>query len=136
MQPIEFNGLYIINDAYNSNPDSLKHALDFLARMQTSGKRIAVLGDMLELGKDSNSLHLKAGQHLPENIDLLISVGQRSFDIVRGAAGRVKATISCDTPEAAAQELRKYSQSGDVVLIKGSRGMRLERILDDYSANS
>ncbi len=136
MQPIECDGLYIINDAYNSNPDSLKHALDFLRRTQTCGRRIAVLGDMLELGKDSERLHLSAGQHLPLNVDLLISVGQRSLNLVRGALGRAKKTISCETPDAAAQELRKYSRSGDVVLIKGSRAMRLERILDEYGGKS
>ena len=136
MQPIECDGLYIINDAYNSNPDSLKHALDFLRRTQTCGRRIAVLGDMLERGNDSERLHLSAGQHLPLNVDLLISVGQRSLNLVRGALGRAKKTISCETPDAAAQELRKYSRSGDVVLIKGSRAMRLERILDEYGGKS
>ena len=61
MQPIERNGLYIINDAYNSNPESLRKALEFLSGTRASGKRIAILGDMLELGEESEKLHFEAG---------------------------------------------------------------------------
>ncbi len=132
MQPIECDGLHIINDAYNSNPDSLKHALEFLSSTRTSGKRIAVLGDMLELGHESKKLHFNAGMNVPTNIDVLISVGAHSLDIIRGAAGRIKTTRACETPEAAARRLREFSQSGDLVLIKGSRGMKLEQIVDEY----
>ena len=135
MQPIECNGLCIINDAYNSNPDSLKHALGFLSTTHTSGKRIALLGDMLELGRESKKLHFEAGVNLPQNINVLISVGTRSLEIIRGAAGRVETTIACETPEAAAKQLQKSSQSGDVVLIKGSRGMKLEQIVHEYRVN-
>ena len=135
MQPIECNGLCIINDAYNSNPDSLKHALEFLSGTRTSGKRIAVLGDMLELGKDSKKLHFNAGMNLPPNIDMLISVGTRSLDIIRGAADHIETTFACETPEEAANQLRESTQSGDLVLIKGSRGMKLERIVDEYRIN-
>ena len=135
MQPIECNGLHIINDAYNSNPDSLKHALEFLSRMRTAGKRIAVLGDMLELGKESEKLHFEVGINLPRNIDVLIAVGRRSLDIVRGAAGRVETAFTCATTEAAAKQLLQSSQSGDLVLIKGSRGMKLDRIVDEYRIN-
>ena len=132
MQPIECNGLYFINDAYNSNPDSLKQALEFLAGTPTSGKRIAILGDMLELGGESEKLHVEAGMNLPENIDALICVGTRGRDIIRGASGRVETTFACETAKAAAKQLRKFSRAGDVVLIKGSRGMKLEQIVEEY----
>ncbi|MDE0297322.1 MAG: UDP-N-acetylmuramoyl-tripeptide--D-alanyl-D-alanine ligase [Candidatus Poribacteria bacterium] len=135
MQPIDRDGLHIINDVYNSNPDSLEQALEFLSTTRTSGKRIAVLGDMLELGTESEKLHYEAGVNLPENINVLISVGARSLDIVRGASGRVEKTFACETAEEAANQLREYSQSGDLVLIKGSRGMKLERIVDEYLFN-
>ena len=135
MQPIECNGINIINDAYNSNPDSLKQALEFLSNTCTSGKRIAILGDMLELGEASEKLHFEAGMNLPENIDVLISVGTRSRDIVRGATRHAGITFACETAAAAAKQLRESSQSGDVVLIKGSRGMELERIVDEYRIN-
>ena len=131
MQPVEHNGLHIINDAYNSNPDSLKHALDFLSNVETAGKRIAMLGDMLELGEQSLSLHLQAGRNIPTNLSLLIAVGAHSREIARGAEGRVQSIASCDTPKEAAQQLRAYAQPGDIILIKGSRGMQLEQILEE-----
>ena len=131
MQPIVHNDLHIINDAYNSNPESLKSALTFLSDIETSGKRIAILGDMLELGEHSHALHLKTGQAIPANTDLLITVGSHSRAIADGAAGSVESIISCDTPMQAAQQLTKYAQPGDAVLIKGSRGIKLEQILEE-----
>ena len=131
MQPIVHNDLHIINDAYNSNPESLKSALTFLSDIETTGKRIAILGDMLELGEHSHAFHLKTGQAIPANIDLLITVGSHSRAIADGAAGSVESIISCDTPMQAAQQLTKYAQPGDAVLIKGSRGIKLEQILEE-----
>ena len=135
MQPIECNGLYIINDAYNSNPESLRKALEFLSGTRTPGKRIAILGDMLELGEESEKLHFEAGMNLPANIDALISVGTRSRDIVRGATDHVETTFACETAREAARQLHEISRSGDVVLIKGSRGMKLEQIVEEYRIN-
>ncbi len=131
MQPIVHNNLRIINDAYNSNPESLKSALAFLSDIEIAGKRIAILGDMLELGKHSHALHLKTGQAIPTNINLLVTVGPHSRAIGEGAEGIVESIISCDTPKQAAQELTQYAQPGDAVLIKGSRGIKLEQILEE-----
>ncbi len=131
MQPILHNDLHIINDAYNSNPESLKSALAFLSDIEIAGKRIAILGDMLELGEHSRTLHLKAGQTIPTNINLLITVGPQSRAIAHGAEGRIESIISCDTPKQAAQELIQYAQPGDAVLIKGSRGIKLEQVLEE-----
>ena len=136
MQPIVHNDLRIINDAYNSNPESLKSALTFLSDIETTGKRIAILGDMLELGEHSYALHLKVGQAVPANIDLLITVGPHSVAIAEGAEGTVRAVISCDTPKQAAQQLTKYAQPGDAVLIKGSRGLKLEQVLEELMADT
>ena len=130
MQPIVHNNLHIINDAYNSNPESLKSALAFLSDIEITGKRIAILGDMLELGEHSHTLHLKTGQAIPTNINLLITVGPHSRAIAHGAEGSVESIISCDTPKQAAQQLTKYAQPGDAVLIKGSRGIQLEQVLE------
>ena len=96
MQPIECNGFVLINDAYNSNPNSLKQALEFLSKTRTSGKRIAVLGDMLELGQESEKLHFNAGMNLPANIDVLISVGARSLDYSR-CSRSYRTTFACET---------------------------------------
>ncbi len=130
MQPIVHKDLRIINDAYNSNPESLKSALAFLSHIEIAGKRIAILGDMLELGEHSHTLHLKTGQTIPTNISLLITVGPHSRAIADGAEGIVESIISCDTPQQAAQELTQYAQPGDAVLIKGSRGIKLEQVLE------
>ena len=135
MEPIVHNDLHIINDAYNSNPESLKSALTFLSDIEIAGKRIAILGDMLELGKHSHTLHLKTGQTIPTNINLLITVGPHSRAIAGGAAGRVESILSCDTPKQAAQELIQYAQPGDAVLIKGSRGIKLEQVLKELILN-
>ena len=131
MQPIVHNDLRIINDAYNSNPESLKSALAFLSDIEIAGKRIAILGDMLELGEHSYMLHLKTGEAIPTNIDVLCTVGPHSRAIAEGAAGIVESIISCDTPKQAAQELTRYAQPGDAVLIKGSRGIKLEQVLEE-----
>ena len=131
MQPIVHNDLRIINDAYNSNPESLKSALAFLSDIEIAGKRIAILGDMLELGEHSHTLHLKAGEAIPTNINLLITVGMHSRAIADGAEGIVESIISCETPKQAAQELIQYAQPGDAVLIKGSRGIKLEQVLEE-----
>ena len=136
MQPIVYNDLRIINDAYNSNPESLKSALTFLSDIETTGKRIAILGDMLELGEHSHALHLKTGQAIPTNINLLITVGPHSAAIADGAEDIVESVISCHTPKQAAQQLTKYAQPGDVVLIKGSRGVKLEQVLEELMADT
>ena len=134
MQLIEHDGLFIINDAYNSNPNSLKSALKCLDNLEPVGKRIAILGDMLELGVHSRTLHRKAAEDITSNICLLITVGPHSLEIARGAEGKVESIFSCESPKAAAQKLRQYAQSGDAVLIKGSRGMKLEGILEELGA--
>ena len=131
MQPIVHNDLRIINDAYNSNPESLKSALAFLSDIKITGKRIALLGDMLELGEHSHTLHLETGRTIPTNINLLITVGPHSRAIADGAEGIVESIISCDTPKQASQELTQYAQPGDAVLIKGSRGVKLEQVLGE-----
>ena len=136
MQPIVHKDLHIINDAYNSNPESLKSALAFLSDIEITGKRIAILGDMLELGDHSHALHLQTGQNIPTNINLLITVGSHSRAIADGAAGIVESTISCDTPKQAAQQLTKYAQPGDAILIKGSRGIKLEQVLEELMSET
>ena len=86
---------------------------------------------MLELGEHSHALHLKTGQAIPTNINLLITVGPHSRAIAHGAEGRVESITSCDTPKQAAQELIQYAQPGDAILIKGSRGIKLEQVLEE-----
>ena len=130
LQPLTIDGFRIINDAYNSNPDSLQSALNFCAELPTSGKRIAVLGDMLELGAQSVELHFQIGQNIPTAFQLLITVGQESQQIARGAEDRIEQTVSCRSVTDAVVALSQQVAEGDTVLVKGSRGMRLELIIE------
>jgi UDP-N-acetylmuramyl pentapeptide synthase len=91
---------------------------------------------MLELGIHSESFHREAGEQIPSNISLLITVGQRSLEIARGAEGKVESVFSCQNSKSAAQTLRRHAQAGDAVLIKGSRGMKLEQILEELKVEA
>jgi UDP-N-acetylmuramoyl-tripeptide--D-alanyl-D-alanine ligase len=127
-------GLKIINDAYNASPSSMAAAIDVLLEQAGEAGKIAVLGDMLELGPYEKEGHLQTGRLVAEkNLDALISVGQRAGWIARGArdAGYPSGRIYlCDTHVQAAKIVMQVGKTGDWVLLKGSRGMRMERVLD------
>lgn len=131
---LEIGGIYYLLDAYNANPASVQSALEVLESIPATGKKIAVLGDMLELGKAGPRAHREIGRLLVRTgIYHLIAVGAQSVQMVRGAglagmeANRMDHTHRL---EDAAQLLRRTAQPGDHVLIKGSRGMAMERILE------
>ncbi len=124
-------GITVINDAYNANPDSMKSALAVL--MQRKGNRkIAVLGDMYELGKYEAESHREVGRAAAEqNVDMLIAVGSLGRLI-----GEEAETMGChvalaENNEQAIQILQQYVTSGDTVLVKGSRGMQMEQIVQN-----
>jgi UDP-N-acetylmuramoyl-tripeptide--D-alanyl-D-alanine ligase len=125
------NGILLVDDTYNANPLSVKCALVALAEMESEGRRVAVLGDMLELGEESEALHRQVGEAVAGLSDFLVLVGDRARDIGHGArhAGMAPDRIRTfsDHLEAAAF-LREMLQPGDRVLLKGSRGMRMEKI--------
>lgn len=126
------NGFKIISDCYNANPSSTKMALQTLGNMKVGGMRIAVLGDMLELGKESGNLHKQIGAMVPEmNFDMLIAVGNEAKKYVEGAKSRgMKNLFHFDTVDDAVTCLSQSVAEGDVVLVKGSRGMHMERVVD------
>lgn len=124
-------GRHLLNDAYNANPVSARAALSTLARA-TQGRRIAVLGDMLELGAGSEQAHREVGRAVPGAADLLITVGERARSIADGAreAGMdEQAIVVCQTNDDASACLLAAAQPGDAILIKGSRGMKMEDIV-------
>jgi UDP-N-acetylmuramoyl-tripeptide--D-alanyl-D-alanine ligase len=126
-----------INDTYNANPDSVRAALGTLAISPGSGRRIAVLGDMLELGKSSLQAHRDVGAEAAEVADVLITVGNRAIDMAVGAraAGLTSSQIvECATTAEASGVLENTVEDGDVVLVKGSRGMRMEEIVAHVSS--
>ncbi|MBR6943443.1 MAG: UDP-N-acetylmuramoyl-tripeptide--D-alanyl-D-alanine ligase [Fibrobacter sp.] len=126
------NGFKIISDCYNANPSSTKMALQTLGNMRIDGKRIAILGDMLELGKESGNMHKQIGMMVPEmNFDMLLAVGKEAKKYVEGAKARgMKNVFHFDSVADVICFLSDKVAEGDVFLVKGSRGMHMEQVVD------
>lgn len=122
----------LINDTYNSNPTAMRAALELLRDFDNTGRRIVVCGDMRELGEESAQLHRELGSDVVHvcGADMLVACGDFAADVVAGAqaAGMTpRRTIACRAPEEAAAHVSQVLDAGDVVLVKGSRAMALER---------
>jgi UDP-N-acetylmuramoyl-tripeptide--D-alanyl-D-alanine ligase len=125
---IEWHGATLINDCYNSNPTALDAMVDALLSMQTAGRKIVIAGEMLELGPEGPALHEACGQRMLERgVDLVIGVRGLAQHLVQGAG---PTAVFVETPEAAGEWLQANVQTGDAVLLKASRGVRLERALE------
>ena len=137
------NETLIIDDTYNSSPFACESALKTLKEIKSAGRKIAILGDMLELGKHTHGAHENIGKIAKENADMLVVVGQRAKAVKEGAQenGMNESNIFefLDAKEAG-EFLKTFIQKGDIVLIKGSQGMRMERavevILEDQENKS
>ncbi|HAR46363.1 MAG: hypothetical protein A2X56_04935 [Nitrospirae bacterium GWC2_57_13] len=129
-------GRVMLEDCYNANPRSMDAALETLVTLRHGRMTIAVLGDMLELGDAAVEAHRAIGRKAAAlGVDLVISVGTLSSHIAEGArAGGMspERVVSVKTNAEAAALLRERSQEGDAILIKGSRGMKMEKILEDF----
>jgi UDP-N-acetylmuramoyl-tripeptide--D-alanyl-D-alanine ligase len=125
-------GIQILDDTYNANPDSMAAALTTLKSLPASGRRIAVLGAMGELGTEAERGHRSVGEVAAgEQIDCVISVGPQAGWIADSAErGGVRQVVRASTADEASALLREIAQPGDVVLIKGSRSARMERIVE------
>ncbi len=128
------HGLRIINDCYNANPASMRAAVQLLSQSKGRGQKIAVLGDMLELGPGAARLHEEAGSAVARlGIDRLIACGPLSRTLAEGArrAGMDTARIvEVRDAAGAAAAVKSMAKQGDVVLVKASRGMKLEHVVD------
>lgn len=136
LQLKEIRGVQFIDDSYNANPDSMKAALRTLVELEADGKRIAVLGEMGELGAESAAGHREVGEKAATlGVDHLIAIGDGGKILVEGAqkAGLAKSVVVTSTREAA-QLLEKIARPGDLVLIKGSRAARTENVLEQFAA--
>jgi UDP-N-acetylmuramoyl-tripeptide--D-alanyl-D-alanine ligase len=137
MQLLYIKDITIINDCYNSNPQSLKCALDFLVQHSCAGRKIVVCGDMLELGKQAKKRHLIMGKKIAKGkMDYLITVGPLSREIAKGAslAGMSKESIQvCNHTAMAARVLHRLTKPKDFVLIKGSRIMQMEKVISCFT---
>jgi UDP-N-acetylmuramoyl-tripeptide--D-alanyl-D-alanine ligase len=134
-QIVERDGIRVYNDAYNANPASMQAALQSLTEIEVSGRRVAVLGDMLELGDGSREAHFELGRHAQLcGIEELVAVGEFAEDIAAGAReeglGRAHIHV-CPDRIPVAELLKDYLREGDLVLIKGSRGVELEKVVEE-----
>jgi len=129
------DGITVINDAYNANPVSMRAALDTLAALRVGGRRVAVLGDMAELGSLTEVAHFEIGEYLAGlGLDALVTVGPRAVRIAEGARAKgmdPTSVRSVDEPESAASYLvGEVLEPSDAVLVKASRVMELERVVE------
>jgi len=130
---IPWRGARLYDDTYNSNPYALSRAFALLEQADVQGRRIAVIGDMLELGDRELEYHREAGRGIPNDIDVVIAVGKRSKALLEGArqAGFSDQRLHhFDDAESAAAFLESFIEPGDLVLIKASRGIALDRMID------
>lgn len=126
-----YKGCTVIKDCYNAGPESMEAALKVLGNR--SGRKIAVLGDMLELGSHSKSAHELVGRLCARYADVLLCCGKESKAMLSGAkAGGMDWAVHFETQEDLAQKLLQIAQPGDVLLFKGSRGMKMEKILEMF----
>jgi len=131
-QVVQLGNILIINDCYNSNPTALNAMVDTLAAMPAT-RRIVVAGEMLELGPAGEEMHRNAGRHVAEQkIDVLLAVrglAQAMVDAARRLGMRAEFVA---TPEEAGEWLARETRDGDVVLLKASRGVKLEKALESW----
>ncbi len=136
-QRLVHDGVVILNDCYNSNPDAARAMIDVL-RDTPAKRRIAVLGEMLELGRWSESLHRDVGRYAAESgIDVLIGIRGEACSLVdaaREAGLAVNAAFFFPDATAAGEHLRRIAQPGDAILFKGSRGSHVEHALERFLA--
>ena len=131
-QVVQVGKVKVVNDCYNSNPKALAAMVDALAEMPAK-RRIVVAGEMLELGPSGSELHRRAGQHMAEKkIDVLVGVRGLAQAMVEGAKAAGTRAEFLASPEAAGDWLARETRDGDVVLLKASRGVKLEKALEKW----
>ena len=127
-------GIKVVSDCYNANPSSMRMALQTIGSIENATRKVAILGDMLELGSSAEDLHREIGELVPQmNFDMLVAVGKLSLNIQKGAiaAGMDKKNaLHFDTVDEAMDFLSENVHFGDVLLVKASRGMKLEQVVD------
>lgn len=126
----------VLDDTYNANPASVNAALHTLERMANGCRRVVVLGDMLELGNEAPRLHREVGREAARiGAQVIVAVGEMAEEVVRGArnAGNPPVCLTFSDSRAAAENILRYLQPGDVVLVKGSRALQMELVVKAIS---
>lgn len=130
------SGITVIEDCYNASPDSMRAALATLQTLKKNGRSIAVLADMLELGDFSQQAHEGVGQMVGESgTDILITYGEKAEYIADAAThAGIEQVYSFEDKHAAGEKLLALAQKDDIILFKGSRGMKLEEMMEQFYA--
>ncbi len=128
----EIGGRHVLVDCYNANPTSMRGAIETLAELAGGRRAVAVLGDMLELGAGETEEHQRLGGILKEaGVEALVALGERARHTARAASAAGVAHIAqTDDPTLAARTVASWTDPGDWILVKASRGMRLERVIE------
>lgn len=134
-EPVQMGTLTVLNDCYNANPASMKNALAMLGNLRSSGRRLVfICGEMAELGPQTESLHAELGVAVARTgVDLLVTIGgppHITASAAQDAAGRSLQVQCFDDAAAACDRMADLIRQGDIVLVKGSRTARLERVVD------
>jgi UDP-N-acetylmuramoyl-tripeptide--D-alanyl-D-alanine ligase len=132
LQYWDWNGVRVLDDAYNANADSMIVALRTLLELPCKGRRVAVLGDMAELGAHSEGAHEEVGRHAAElGVGQLFAIGTMAAALARGARGAgLSRVLEFASVEPAAAAIRSFVKPGDLLLLKASRATRLERVAE------
>ncbi len=138
LQIKEIGGVQFLDDSYNANPDSMKAALRTLIELDADGKRIAVLGEMRELGSESERAHREVGETAATlEVNQLITIGDAAELIAEGArTGGLDKVLSTRSTGEAARLLGEIAKPGDLVLIKGSRAARTEEVIEKFASQN
>ncbi len=132
MNVLKFEDFYLIDDTYNANPPSVRNAIRTLAQLKTSSKRIIVLGDMLELGEESSRLHAQVGAFIKAmGIDFAIFYGKETYHSYRELVRRGGKGAYSKDKKAVFEEMLKWLKDKNIILLKGSRGMRMETLIEE-----
>jgi UDP-N-acetylmuramoyl-tripeptide--D-alanyl-D-alanine ligase len=135
-QVVRVGNITVINDCYNSNPKALDAMVDALATTPAA-RRIVVAGEMLELGPSADEMHRQSGRNIAEKkIDMLLGVRGLAQGMIEAAKGSGIRAEFVATPEEAGEWLARETRDGDVVLLKASRGVKLERALEKWMSQS
>src|SRR6516162_3844502 len=134
----QIGGVHFLDDSYNANPDSMKAALRTLVELDTEGKRIAVLGEMRELGSESERGHREIGETTATlGVDQLITIGDAAKLIAEAArSAGLDNVLSARSTAEAARLLGEIAEPGDLVLIKGSRAARTEEVIEQFGSQN
>ena len=127
LQVIKMANLTIINDCYNASPDSMKSSLDVLSTYK-GGRKVAILGDMYELGVKSKEAHKEVGEYASNKVELLIAIGENIEEFEAGFTGENIAVFK--SKEEFYKNLEKIINKNDIILVKASRGMKFEEVVN------